>query len=54
MESIAKSPKGGLGTSLVAALAQQLGAEVEAVSSMEGQVISIRHKARAVQRPLAA
>lgn len=54
MENIVKSPKGGLGTSLVATLAQQLGAEVEAVSSMEGLVISIRHKASAVQRPLAA
>jgi two-component sensor histidine kinase len=38
-----KQPRGGLGTSLVAALAHQLGAQVEVKSSASGMSVSITH-----------
>ena len=44
--------KGGLGTSLVKALAQQLDAKVNTVSSSAGMCISVTH-ATFVSRPLA-
>jgi two-component sensor histidine kinase len=53
-ENVAKPSSSGLGTSLVAALAHQLGAEVDTTSSASGLVISISDKSSAVHHPLAA
>jgi two-component sensor histidine kinase len=52
-EKIGPAVKGGLGTSLVKALAQQLEAKVETVSSSDGMTVAITH-ATFVSRPLAA
>jgi len=49
-----KPASSGLGTSLVAALAHQLGAEVEIASNANGMVVSIRNKSSAALHTLAA
>ena len=43
IEGSRASAKGGLGTSLVKALAQQLDAQVETISSPEGMRVSVTH-----------
>ncbi len=53
-ETGAAPTKGGLGTSLVNALAQQLDAKVKIVSSSEGMRVSISHATFSVRPPLAA
>jgi two-component sensor histidine kinase len=54
---IREKPQGklsGLGTALVRALAQQLNGEVETVSSANGTIISVRHRAAQMALPTAA
>ncbi len=48
-----RRPGGGLGTSLVKALAQQLGAQIEVMSGPTGTSVSIAHKARLDEGSLA-
>lgn len=49
----ARPAKGGLGTTIVKALAQQLNAEVEVVSSAAGVKVTLRHKAGASGQSIA-
>ncbi|HEY5336566.1 MAG TPA: sensor histidine kinase [Rhizomicrobium sp.] len=53
-ESAAASTKGGLGTSLVNALASQLNAQVKIQSSSDGLSVSIAHATFAAKTPIAA
>ena len=53
-ERVPATKKGGLGTSLVGALAQQLEANVEVASSKTGTTVSITHATFVSRLPTAA
>jgi chemotaxis protein methyltransferase CheR len=53
-EGAAPPPKGGLGTSLVKALAQQLNAQVTTLSSPDGMSVSVEHATFSAKTPVAA
>jgi two-component sensor histidine kinase len=42
-DGVFAQPKAGLGTSIVKALAQQLGAQVETVAGAKGTTVSVTH-----------